>query len=148
MIFNKAGRLINTKFTISGEPLEPVKSFCYLGFEVVPSGIVTYAMNTLNDKAKKALHPLLGAIAKFDLPGKLAIQLFHTYISPISLYGVEILSDLDIERFDNLSLYKKIEKPNSDIVHRKLLKFVLGVSKTCHNVPIYGETGEVPVSFL
>ena len=32
-----------------------------------------------------------------------------------------------------------------DIVHRKL-KFVLGVSKTCHNVAIYGDTGEVPLS--
>ena len=149
MIFNKAGRLIKTQFNINGEPLEPVKSFCYLGFEVVPSGIVTHAMNTLNDKAKKALHPLLGAIAKFDLPGRLAIQLFHTYISPILLYGVEnwsIFSDLDIERFDDTSLYKKTEKHSADIVHRKLLKFVLGVSKTCHNVAIYGETGEVPLS--
>ena len=96
MIFNKAGRLINTKFTINGESLEPVKSFCYLGFEVVPSGIVTHAMNTLNDKAKKALHPLLGAIAKFDLPGRLATQLFHTYISPILLYGVENWSILTL----------------------------------------------------
>ena len=66
-----------------------MRSFCYLGFEVVPSGVVTRAMNTLADKAKKALHPLLGAIAKFDLPGGLAIRLFHTYISPILLYGVE-----------------------------------------------------------
>ena len=149
MIFNTAGRLINTRFHIGGEPLEPVRSFCYLGFEVVPSGIVTHAMNTLNDKAKKALHPLLGAIAKFDLPGGLAIRLFHTYISPILLYGVEnwaILSDLDIERFSDLSLFEKTEKCNTDIVHRKLLKFVLGVSKTCHNVAIYGDTGEVPVS--
>ena len=116
---------------------------------MVPSGIVTHAMNTLNDKAKKALHPLLGAIAKFDLPGRLAIQLFHTYISPILLYGVEnwsVFSELDIERFDNLSLYKKTEKYSADIVHRKLLKFVLGVSKTCHNVSIYGEAGEVPLS--
>ena len=78
--------------------VKAVKSFCYLGFEVVPSGIVTHAQKVLNDKAKKALHPLLGAIAKFDLPSKLAIRLFHTYISPILLYGVEnwsILSDLD-----------------------------------------------------
>ena len=67
MIFNIAGRLIKTNFFINGEPLEPVKSFCYLGFEVVPSGIVTHAMNALNDKSKKALHPLLSAIAKFDL---------------------------------------------------------------------------------
>ena len=47
MIFNVAGRLIDTKFTINGEALEPVKSFCYLGFEVVASGVVTHAMNIL-----------------------------------------------------------------------------------------------------
>ena len=149
MIFNTGGRLIKTKFYINGEALEPVKSFCYLGFQVVPSGIVTYAKEVLNDKAKKALHPLLGAIAKFNLPAKLSIRLFHTYISPILLYGVEnwsILSDLDIERFDNLSLFRKTEKSITDTVHRKLLKFVLGVSKTCHNMAVYGDTGEIPLS--
>jgi hypothetical protein len=149
MIFNTGGRLIKTKFYINGEALEPVKSFCYLGFQVVPSGIVTHAKEVLNDKAKKALHPLLGAIAKFNLPGKLAIRLFHTYISPILLYGVEnwsILSNLDIERFEDLSLYQKTEKSITDTVHRKLLKFVLGVSKTCHNMAVYGDTGEIPLS--
>ena len=149
MIFNIAGRLIKTNFFINGEPLEPVKSFCYLGFEVVPSGIVTHAMNVLNDKAKKALHPLLSAIAKFDLPGKLSIHLFHTFISPILLYGVEnwsILSELDIERFDELYIFNKTEKAKTDIVHRKLLKFVLGLSKTCHNIAIYGDTAEIPLS--
>ena len=149
MIFNLGGRLIDKKFYINGEPLEPVKSFCYLGFEVVPSGVVTHAKEVLNDKAKKALHPLLGAIAKFNLPVKLAIRLFHTYISPILLYGVEnwsILSDLDIERFQELSIFQKTEKSITDTVHKKLLKFVLGVSKTCHNMAVYGETGEIPLS--
>ena len=149
MIFNSGGRLIDKKFYINGEPLEPVKSFCYLGFEVVPSGVVTHAKEVLNDKAKKALHPLLGAIAKFNLPVKLAIRLFHTYISPILLYGVEnwsILSDLDIERFQELSIFQKTEKSITDTVHKKLLKFVLGVSKTCHNMAVYGETGEIPLS--
>ena len=56
MIFNAGGRLIKRQFKINGETLESVKRFCYLGFEVVPSGIVTHAMNTLNDKAKKSLH--------------------------------------------------------------------------------------------
>ena len=149
MIFNLGGRLIDKKFYINDEPLEPVKSFCYLGFEVVPSGVVTHAKEVLNDKAKKALHPLLGAIAKFNLPVKLAIRLFHTYISPILLYGVEnwsILSDLDIERFQELSIFQKTEKSITDTVHKKLLKFVLGVSKTCHNMAVYGETGEIPLS--
>ena len=89
MVFNAGGRLINTKFTIDGQTLEAVKSFCYLGFEVVASGTVTRAMEILKDKAKKALHPLMGAIAKFDLPVKVAIIPFYTYIIPILLYSVE-----------------------------------------------------------
>ena len=82
MVFNNGGRMIKTKFRIDDETLEPIKSFCYLGFDIVPSGVVTRAMNTLCDKAKKVFHPLMSAIAKFDLPAKLAIKLFHTYISP------------------------------------------------------------------
>ena len=42
-----------------------------------------------------------------------------------------------------LNIFKKTE---GVVVHRKLLKFLLGVSKICHNVAIYGDTGEVPVS--
>ena len=106
-------------------------------------------MNILNDKAKKAMHPLMGAIAKFDLPGRLGIRLFHTYISPIILYGVEnwsILSDMDIEKFENLSPFNKTEKTKTDVAHRKLLKYVLGVSKTCHNLAVCRETGEIPLS--
>ncbi len=40
---------------MGGEPLEPVKSFCYLGFEVVQSGIVTHAMNILNEREKEII---------------------------------------------------------------------------------------------
>ena len=82
-------------------------------------------MNVLNDKAKKASHPLMGAIAKFDLPGKLAIRLFHTYIAPILLYSVEnwsILSNVDLQRFNECTLFQKTDKSRTDVVHRKLLK--------------------------
>ena len=34
-----------------------------------------------------------------------------------------------------------------DLVHRKLLKFALGVSKSCPNLAVYGEIGETPLSF-
>ena len=33
-----------------------------------------------------------------------------------------------------------------DLIHRKLLKFILGVSKSSPSLAIYGDTGEVPVS--
>ena len=58
-----------------------------------------------------------------------------------------ILTDLDLQRFERFSyLFKKTERSGSDVVHRKLLKFVLGVSRTCHSLAIYGETAEVPLS--
>ena len=149
MIFNLSGRLLKTEFNMKGKPLEPVNTFCYLGFEIAPSGTVKHAMNTLHDKAKKALRPLMGAIAKFDIPAKLAIKLFHTYITPIILYNVEnwaILTDKSIRDFNELSLFNDTDKANTDVIHRKILKYILGVSKSCPNMAIYGETGEIPLS--
>ena len=118
MIFNLSGRLLKTEFNMKGKPLEPVNTFCYLGFEIAPSGTVKHAMNTLHDKAKKALRPLMGAIAKFDIPAKLAIKLFHTYITPIILYNVEnwaILTDKSIRDFNELSLFNDTDKANTDV---------------------------------
>ena len=150
MIFNLQGRLLKEKFNIKGESLEPVKTFCYLGFEMTPSGTVRHAMNILNEKAKKALKPLLNVIAKFDLSSKLAIRLFHTYISPIILYNVEnwtILTDKKIQTFTEKSLFDDTNESKADVVHRNLLKYILGLSKSTPNMAIYGETGEIPLSF-
>ena len=54
MIFTPTGKYINEKFSVNSMTLEAVKSFCYLGFEVKPSGTVKHAMNTLHDEANKA----------------------------------------------------------------------------------------------
>ena len=150
VVFNQTGRLEKYIFTVNGRPLETVDSFCYLGFNVKCSGIVKHAMNVLNDKAKKALRPLMNAIVRFKIPAKTSIRLFHTYISPILLYNVEnwsILSDKKIQNFNATSLYENISTSKIDLVHRKLLKFILGVTKSCPNLAIYGETGETPLSF-
>ena len=78
MIFNSTGKYIKEEFNINRMTIEPDKSFCYLGFEVKPSGTVKHAMNTLYDKANKALRPLLCAIARFSIPTKTSISLFHS----------------------------------------------------------------------
>ena len=85
MISNPTGKYIKEEFNINRKTIEPVKSFCYLGFEVKPSGTVKHAMSTLYDKASKALRPLLCAIARFNIPTKTSISLFHYLISPIIL---------------------------------------------------------------
>ena len=149
MIFNHSGSFIRDSFTLNGETLEPVQSFCYLGFDIKCSGTVKHAMNILNDKSNKALRPLLCAIARFNIPVKTSIRLFHTYVSPILLYNAEnwaTLSDKGLQKFDKDFLFSETSSSKIDITHRKLLKYILGVSRSCPSLAIYGETGEIPIS--
>ena len=149
MIFNQPGRFIRDTFTLNGKTLEPVQSFCYLGFDVKCSGTVKHAMNILNDKGNKAIRPLMCAIARFNIPAKTAIRLFHTYISPILLYNSEnwsTFSDKNLEKFDKDFIFSETSTSNIDITHRKLLKHILGVSRSCPSLAVHGETGEVPIS--
>ena len=58
-----------------------------------------------------------------------------------------VLSDKKIQNFNTTSLYSDIATSKIDLVHRKILKFVLGVSKCCPNIAVYGDTGETPLSY-
>ena len=149
MIFNPLGRHLKQQFSIEGQLLESVNTFCYLGFEVKPSGTVKHAMNTLQEKAKKALQPLMCAISRFNIPAKTVIRLFHAFISPIILYSVEnwaTLTDKKIQNYTDVEIFNDTNKSKVDVIHRKFLKYILGVSKSCPNIAVYGETSEIPLS--
>ena len=71
------------------------------------------------------------------------------FISPILLYNAEnwtTLSSQRLQNFNDETLFNDTSTSKIDVTHRKLLKFVLGVSKSCPNLAIYGETGETPIS--
>ena len=89
MILNTSGKMIRKYFYIDSKPLEPVQSFCYLGFDIKASGTVKHAMNILCEKANKAMRPLYRTIACFNLPVKTSLRIFHAYIEPIVLYSAE-----------------------------------------------------------
>ena len=149
MIFNPAGKFIRKYFKINDKSLEPVNTFCYLGFDLKASGIVTHAMNTLYDKANKAMRALLTSIARFNTPVRTSIKLFNAFISPIMLYNTEnwiTLTDKKIQNFCTTSFFINISDTKADILHRKFLKYILGVTKYCPNLAVYGETGEIPLS--
>ena len=149
MVFNQAGKFMKNVFKIQGVALEPIQSFCYLGFNVKCSRTVKHAMNILCDKTNKALRSLLCAIARFNIPAKTSIHLFHTFISPILLYNAENWASMNnrkLQNFNDDTLISETSSSKIHVTHRKLLKFVLGVSKSCPNLAIYGETGETPIS--
>ena len=66
-----------------------VKSYTYLGIELLTSGSFLLAKDNLLDKARKAMFPLFSTIAQFHLSVSESIKLFHTMIRPIALYNSE-----------------------------------------------------------
>ena len=106
-------------------------------------------MENLHEKAKKAMRPILCATQRFNLPANIVIKLFHTYVSPIILYNVEnwgTLTESKLKQFKKTDIYDEIDRSKTDVTHRKLLKNILGVSRSCPNMAVYGETGETPLS--
>ena len=146
IIFNNNGRLIKQNFTIGATNLEPVQSFCYLGFEVKASGTVKHAAKILCDKANKAMKPLYHAVARFNVPVKTAIYLFHAFVSPILLYNAENFVQLSIKELENVTDGLLMnEKCQQNRMHKKFLKFLLGVANSSPSISIMGDTGEVPI---
>ena len=149
MVFNPTGKFIRDTFTLNDKVLEPVQTFCYLGVDIKCSGTMKHARNILNDKGSKALRPLLSAIARFNIPFNTSIRLFHTFISPILLYNTEnwsAFTDNELTKYDNNFIFLDTLASKVDITHRKLLKSIMGVSRSCPNLAIYGESGEIPIS--
>ena len=148
MVFNQSGRFIKEQFYIKGQALEPVQSFCYLGFEVRPSGAMSHGASILLDKSLKALRPLQRAIANFQLPFDLSLRLFHALIEPIAMYNVEnwsILSNKQLDKLNAGTLLEFIGKTPIDTLHRKI-RYTLGVNNSAPNLCLYGDTGEIPLS--
>ena len=86
------------------------------------------------------------SIARFNIPVRKAIHLFHTFIAPIALYNCEnwmVLGDKRISKFHDISFFDGNDF-KVDILHRKFFRYVLGVTKSCPNISLYGDTGEIP----
>ena len=101
------------------------------------------------DKSLKALRPLKHAIANFQMSLELSLKLFHALIEPIAMYNVENWSTLSDKQLANLSsgtLLSLIDKAPLDVLHRKILRYTLGVNKSTPNIAIYGDTGETPLT--
>ena len=48
--------------------------------------------------------------------------------------------------FTGTDLLQNSNKSKADILHRKALKYILGVPKSFPNEAVHGDTGEVPLS--
>ena len=78
----------------------------------------------------------------------MSIKLFHAYVSPIMLYNVEnwaTMTNKCLQNFSTDTFMRSVNDNKSSIIHRKYLKYVLGVSRSCPNLAVMGETNETPL---
>ena len=151
MIFNKGGRLIPQTFTIKGEGVEVVRAFTYLGVQITPSGSFTPAIQELSDKARKAMMPLYKTVAQFNLPFRLSVKLFHTFVEPIAMYNAEnwgCFTDKQIEkcRADPAAIYDICMTSHATRLQLKFYKYILGLKKQTSNMATFGEVAYLPLA--
>ena len=105
-------------------------------------------MENLLEKASKAMQPLLRTVSRFSVPIETSIRLFDAYISPIVLYNVENWGEMSTKKILNFTknaFWTDTLDAKASIFHRKFLKYILGVTKSCPNLAVMRNTGEMPI---
>ena len=150
MIFNKTGRKIKEHFTIKNDKLEIVNTFTYLGVEIMNNGSFTLGVKNLAIKAKKAMIPLYKTILQFQMPFSKCKLMFNSYVEPILMYNTENWSELTDKQLQKCKghtskLNEQAINATTTTSQLKFYKFMLGVNKSCPNMVVLGEIGDLPL---
>ena len=78
------------KWTYSGEEIEIVNSFNYLGMVLSSGGTFIKATNMLAGKALKAMNALFSITKHMQVPINIMFNLFDSFVQPILNYSCEI----------------------------------------------------------
>ena len=134
MVFARSKTRLNNipTFKFGNIDLEQVEDYIYLGICFNWNGSFVKAKKLLHDKASKAMYSLIQKGRRLNLPTDIMLKLFDSCVEPILLYGCEVWG------YENVDILEK--------VHTKFCKFIFGISKYSHNMPVYGELGRYPLS--
>ena len=137
MIFHR-GRLPDesNEFEYAGEPLEIVKTFCYLGFWFSTQLSFSRHLETAIAKARARIGLLFAKLPLTDIPLDLALKVFATYIAPIFHYGLSLW----LSQVSNSALQAL------DALWTKFLKRYLCLPPSANNATILFLTNQVPIS--
>lgn len=132
VIFRKGGNLSgNDHLYFSGQELEIVNCFTYLGVVFSSGGSFIQNTKTISAKALKAMHQLLQIINEVETPVNIAFKLFDSLVASVLHYGCEVWGYLNAEYIER--------------VHRKYCKYILNVKASTNNYALYCELGRYPL---
>jgi hypothetical protein len=140
MIFSKSGRAGKKNiYTLNGRDLEITNSYCYLGINFSSNGQFKLAINSLTEKATRALfrlrlHNIRDEISVF-------FKLFNSLIAPIFKYGSEVWSPFEVKGLDSLNFMNLCDKSQIEKLNKTLCKYLLGIHIYSSNLAAKGELG-------
>ncbi len=127
MIFGKTKVKKYLKFIFYDMELELVHNFRYLGVIINFNGSFKLAITELKKQASRAMYALIGKCRKLGLPIDLQLELFDRMMVSIMLYGCEVWGPENCIETEKL--------------HLKVLKHILGVHARTTSNMVYGELG-------
>ncbi len=156
MVFNKTGKIPkHLLFRIGKDQVDFATRYKYLGTLLSSSGSYKPAIENLNEKSRKAYFSLLTILKNIDFDQGVCLKIFDTAIKPILTYNSEIWTQLSPQQ---IKIFRKIENvtgqtkfifesllPNTDTLHLKMCKSILGVNRSCSNLAVFGELGRLPM---
>ena len=128
MVFQKKSRKYTKhQFRINNKVLDNVTEFTYLGITINAGCSFKPTIQTLSEKAMKAIFVLNNKFKFSKMPLNVAMKLFDACIMLVLIYGSEIWGDMfnsDIVKWDSLDTEK---------VHLQFCKHILGVNRSTMN---------------
>ena len=133
IVIFKKGRTLNvdSTFTYSGINIAVVNTFNYLGIVFTSNGSFYNAIKTLTSKATRAMGQLLAVTKHKEIPLKIMIDLFDSFVASLLYYSCEVWC------FNTIVIVERL--------HRKFLRKLLNVKTSTSNSAIYGEFGRFPL---
>ena len=146
IIFNNNGHLIKDDFHIGEEKIDCVKQYKYLGLIIQNTGKFTEARKQLYQKSLKACFKLYRDLKSSKPSIGTFLHLFDHCIKPIILYGCENWGTINITpKRKSSSLFDIFKDWESEKLHHKFCKYILGVTKLCTNIGVLTELGRYPL---
>ena len=132
----------SAQLTYKDKTIEQVETFPYLGVLFNSCGNFKDNLLRLSNKANRALYKLGNYNSQISLRVSNQMHIFDHTIKPILLYCAEVTFDFNPcskKGFEDLKCESIMEK-----VHKKFLRYMLGLNSKTPIDGLYGDTGRYP----
>lgn len=138
-------KIDSTVFTYKNTPLEQTDAYPYLGTIIDKKGSFKQNESHLYKKGVKALHKLWSSFKGMDLSVKNKLHLFDHTVKPVILYACEVTYNFNINSANGAAFEDLLCKAKVEQAHKKMLRYILGVSNRSSIDATYAEVGRFPL---